>query len=268
MVRSGQPSATTSRDDLRRFTLAALGLWALWSLATWVFEGRIDTLLRPDAILDRIIYVIVTNIVIGLGGGALLIRWITRQSAVRPEDLGFGPLLRTLVWLPLAVLLGLALYFAQGAPTTDPMVMANIYAQVLVVSIAEVLVCWCLVAGVSAHVLPGPKWVSITLAAIVASALFGLYHYAHSPPFNTFPMVALLSGVGLMTGAMFFLSQDIYATAVFHNFLAVFGVASAVKANDQIAAYQTLQLPLFGMALTGILVLAAADVLVIRHKAK
>ena len=47
-------------------------------------------------------------------------------------------------------------------------------------------------------------------------------------------MVALLTGVGFVTSAFFFLSRDIYATIVFHNFLGVFGVAQALAASGRL----------------------------------
>lgn len=34
------------------------------------------------------------------------------------------------------------------------------------------------------------------VAAIVASVLFGVYHFAHSPPFNTVDLVVLLTAIG------------------------------------------------------------------------
>lgn len=252
--------------DRIKLVLTAFGLWAIWTLVTWVFEGRVETLLRPDAILDRLLYIGVANILIGIVGSAFLVSRIVRRSQIRRERLGFGSAFRTLIWVPIGVALGLALYFIQGAPTKDPIVILNIYAQVLVVSIAEVLVCWAVVAGVLAQATTITKWVSIPLAAFIASALFGLYHFAHSPPFNTIEMVSLLTVVGFTTGAFFFLSRDIYATAVFHNFLAVFGVASALAANDQLAEYQTIQIPLFGMSLVAIVILMLADTFLVRHK--
>ena len=42
-------------------------------------------------------------------------------------------------------LLGFVFYAVQGPPTFDPVVIANAFAQVLVVSAAEILVCWALV---------------------------------------------------------------------------------------------------------------------------
>ena len=87
------------------------------------------------------------------------------------------------------------------------------------------VVCWALIGAVTEAFLSARgRAVALVGSAVAASVLFGLYHYAHSAPFNTLPMVALLTAVGLVTSAFFLVSRDIYATAVFHNFLGVFGV--------------------------------------------
>jgi hypothetical protein len=49
--------------------------------------------------------------------------------------------------------LGLGLYAALGAPTLDPVVLANAFAQVLVVSVAEVMVRWAAVGSTMEAVL-------------------------------------------------------------------------------------------------------------------
>ena len=38
----------------RNAVVAALALYLVWALATWFLEGRIETLLRPEAIADRL----------------------------------------------------------------------------------------------------------------------------------------------------------------------------------------------------------------------
>jgi len=43
-----------------------------------------------------------------------------------------------------------------------------------------------------------------------------------------------------MTGAFIFLSRDVCATAVFHDLLAVFGVVTALAADDRLTTYQKL----------------------------
>ena len=90
---------------------------------------------------------------------------------------------------------------------------------------------------------------AIVLSAVLASVLFGVYHYAHSAPFNTAQMVLLLSVVGLATSAFFFVSRDIAGTIVFHNFLGTFGVVQALSAANALSTLEQLQPPLIVTAL-------------------
>jgi hypothetical protein len=70
---------------------------------------------------------------------------------------------------------GLTVYVLQGAPSLDPIVVANAFSQVLVVSAAEVVVCWAVVgAAVEAVLRSRGRAVSIIGAALVASTLLGL----------------------------------------------------------------------------------------------
>jgi hypothetical protein len=89
----------------------------------------------------------------------------------------------------------------SGAPSWDPIILINAYAQVFVVSVAEVVVCWALIGSTfEASLMRFGRVVSIPGAALIASMAFGIYHYAHSAPFNTHGMVLLWIGVGLITG--------------------------------------------------------------------
>ena len=47
------------------------------------------------------------------------------------------------------MVLGFAFYALQGAPSWNPTVLFNAYAQVLVGSVAEFLVCWAVIGSVS-----------------------------------------------------------------------------------------------------------------------
>lgn len=76
---------------------------------------------------------------------------------------------------------------------------------------------------------------------LVASGLFGVYHLAHSPPFNVPSMALFLSVVGLATGAVFFLGRDVWGTMVFHNLLALTGVLGALAAEGRPGDYETLR---------------------------
>jgi hypothetical protein len=100
------------------------------------------------------------------------------------------------------------------------------------------------------------------VAALVASGLFGLYHFAHSPPFDTWPMVGLLSIVGLATGAFFFVSRDLLGTVLFHNFLGTFGVVQALAGAGAVATLEQWQPPLLFTAALTLAVVAAGYALI------
>ena len=63
----------------------------------------------------------------------------------------------------------------------------------------------------------GSAFVSAGIAVVSAALAFGVYHFAHSPPFNTPAMVLLLSGVGVTTAIFFFVGGDLHSTIVLHN---------------------------------------------------
>jgi hypothetical protein len=73
----------------------------------------------------------------------------------------------------------------------NPLVITNVFSQTLPGSIAEVIVCWSVV-GVSLESLLKNKFgniVSIILCIAVSTVFFGVYHFAHSSPFNQINIV-------------------------------------------------------------------------------
>jgi hypothetical protein len=100
----------------------------------------------------------------------------------------------------------------------------------------------------------------------MSSILFGLYHYAHSPPFNTTGMVLFLSFIGLFTGLFFFISRNVYATIVFHNFFGIKGVLQALDKADKLSGFEFIQLPLLITALIAVTILILMHVFVLKSK--
>ena len=99
------------------------------------------------------------------------------------------------------------------------------------------------------------------LAAVIASVFFGVYHFAHSPPFNTIPLVVILSAVGLVTSVFFFVSRDVYGTIAFHNFSGILGVIRALDTSGTLSVFERPIIPLLVMAVVAIALLIAAHVL-------
>ena len=252
-----------------RILLSAVAFYFVWVVATWFFEGRIDTLLRPDAVGARIAYAFLANLLLGVAGGLALLWVWRRQGLERSGVLGFPGGRRTVISMIVGVVLGLVFYFVQGAPSLNPTVIVNAYAQVFVVSAAEIVVCWAVVATAVVLNLPGLRPATAELiAAVIASLLFGLYHYAHSAPFNTLPMVAFLSLIGLGTSAFFFISRDLAGTVLFHNFLGTYGVVRALVAAKALGPMNALQIPLLGTAGLTLIIIGAGYVLIRRAPAQ
>ena len=229
--------------------LTALAFYGVWTAATWLLEGRTLVLLRPEAVGERIVYVVIANLLIGTFAAL----WL--HTKLQGDASAQTPRRRALA-LGGGFLAGAGLYVAQGAPTLDPIVVLNGFLQVLPVSTAEVLVCW-LVLGSQIQVRIarfGPRWGNMA-GALVSSVAFGLYHIAHSPPFDSWGMIALLTGVGLLTSLFYALSRDIFGAIVFHNFLALYGVLQALIAAGHEATFETLQWPLLFMAIVSLMVL-------------
>jgi hypothetical protein len=101
----------------------------------------------------------------------------------------------------------------------------------------------------------------VILAALIASVLFGVYHFAHSPPFNTVGTVVFLSVIGLVTSVFFFVSRDVYGTIAFHNFQGTFGVIGALEASGNLASFVRPVIPLLVMAVVAIAVLITVHLL-------
>jgi hypothetical protein len=234
----------------RRAAALSLGLYLLWVAATYLLEGRLELLQRPDP-LGRARYAVVANVVIGTVLAGWLLRHLIGCGLVSRQQVGFRSGRRTAAALLLAAGLGLAIFLAQGPPRREPLVLFNVFAQVLPTSIAEILVCWA-VLGVVGEALTraGGRAVSLAVGAVTAAVLFGVYHFAHSAPFNQPPVVVFLTLIGLLTSLVFFFGRDLYAAVVVHNVLALIGLVNS-------APLEAFRQPLYPLYLLALLALAA-----------
>lgn len=206
----------------------SLLLFLVWTAATYLLEGRIG-LLRQPTLIGRWIYVVVANILIGTVAAAWVLRSLLISGLVTLEQLGFRPPGRTLFAVVIAAVVGVGIFLLQKPVSLEPVVLLNAFAQVLQTSIAEVLVCWVAV-GTSVEALTRGKSrvISLLVAILATDLLFGIYHFAHSAPFNQPQVAFLLMIPGLATSLVYFLGRDVYATVLFHNYLGMTGVMRSV----------------------------------------
>ena len=256
------------RESRARLVMMAALLYLAWVAATYVLEGLPRTLLRPEATVLRAVYALVANITVGLGGSAIVLVWLTRRHPASAAA-GFGRARRAVVGALAGATLGGVAYWVQAPPPRPPVVLINAFAQVITVSAAEVVVCWSVTAAVIAG---AHRTLSASRARLLAlgpgAVLFGFYHVAHSPPFNSAAMIGLLTGVGIVTGVFYVVSGDIHGTVVFHNFLALFGVLDTIERAGRSAHFTHLQAPLVVMALATLVVMLALHGAVRRTSAR
>lgn len=255
-------TATNGRGTIALAVSLSTFVYLAWVIATYLLEGRIETLLRPEATLARFFYALVANLLIGVAGAVWVLRFLSRLGVLSPQRAGFGRLQHALTSVLVGGALGFIFYAVQGPPTFDPMVMANAFAQVLVVSVAEIVVCWAVVGTVAEALLRGRgRLVSLLGASLVASILFGVYHFAHSPPFDTPGFVLFLTAIGFVTSLFFFTFRDVYGTIIFHNFFGILGVIQALEASGELASFERPVPPLLVMAVVAVALLVATHVL-------
>ncbi len=252
-------------DQVRRSDLfAPLSIYLLWTIGTYLLEGRINLLQEPTP-AGRTIYILVTNIIIG----TVIALWILgsriRSGALNEKQIGAQPAKRTIAVSLVAVMLGFGFFLLQKPVSLNPLVVWNVFSQVLPVTIAEVVVCWAAIGGtVEAVARPKGRALAIIAGIIAADILFGVYHFAHSAPFNQVNMVLFLMMPGLLTSLVFFIGRDLYATILFHNFL---GMAGVLQNVDMTLFSHPLYLFYILMA-TSLVCLISGDIAYIRRSIK
>lgn len=264
LVKGGYNVNARSGASIGRVLGLSFLLYLLWCLATWFFEGRISLLQQPTP-LGRAVYVIIANILIGIFATAWLMRSSLAQGFTSLDEIGFRSLRRTLVAVVLALIGGFALFVLLGPPSLEPLVVWNGFAQTLPVTIAELLVCWVAIgANTEAATRSRGRIVSIVLAIIAADVAFGVYHFAHSAPFNQWGMVLFLMVIGLFTSLVYFLTRDVYAAIIVHNFLGMKGVMGSID----LAILRQPLIPLYSLVALSVVALVAVHIWLRRQATK
>ncbi|RPH34991.1 hypothetical protein EHM92_07025 [bacterium] len=209
--------------------LWSVAVYSLWTVATYLLENRMNLYQRPT-VAGRYTYVLVANVALGTIGAVWVIRSLLRSGFLTPKDVGFRSVGRIAISILVAFAAGIIyVWFLQ--PASVPfLVTLNGCAQVLPVSIAEIVVCWALLGATFESLAKSKgKVVSVAAGILAASFFFSLYHIGHSAPFNQINMMLFLLVPGLITSLFWFVSRELYATILFHNFQGILGVIGNLK---------------------------------------
>jgi len=238
--------------------IIAIGLYLVWISATYLLEGRIELLHHNDP-FGRVVYTVIANMAVGTVIAFLPIKiaMSSKKGFVTLKQIGFRSIKYTVALIVIAGSIGFILFLIQQPASLNPIIIFNVFSQTLPGSIAEIMVCWTVV-GMFMESLSKDrfgKYGSIVLGIVVSTVLFGVYHFAHSSPFNQPNAVIFLMLPGILTSIVYFVGRSVYATMVFHNFQALFGV----MASAQTTYLLNLQYPVLILAVVSVLSLIASS---------
>jgi uncharacterized membrane protein YwzB len=90
-----------------RLITIAIAIYLVWILATYLMEGRINLLQKPNP-FGRLIYAVIANMIIGTAIAIWLLKPPLLQRFVNPKQLGFqSQVKRVIVAIVIATLIGL-----------------------------------------------------------------------------------------------------------------------------------------------------------------
>lgn len=259
-----QSTAGTERLS-PRMAVVAVGLWLVWTVVTWLLEGRARTALRPAAVEEGVRFVLLAHLLIGVVGGAFVMRRL-RGAGIGLTEMGVHSPVRSAWSIPAAIVLGIGAMLVVDLPTSDPNAVLNALASSIAAAAAEVVVCWAVIGGV-AEALTKQRGVlaSRLVHLVVSSVAYAAYHVAHSPPYAEPVHLVVLAVVGLGTGLFFLTTRDVYGTVILHASLAVYGVLEAVREVGQLDALGEPNPVAWSAAAGALVLLVAVDRWLIRN---
>ena len=262
-----------------KLIIFSISVYIVWVFATYILEGGINLLHTNDP-LGRVAYTIIANILIGTVVGFILLKLFVRSNFVTQKQLGFQSSRRILILVAVAAIAGFLLFSIEASVSLNPVVIVNVFSQTLPTSIAEVVVCWMVVGTVfeslaqrkmdkkddnTIRKIPGnvrtTSILSVIIASLVSIVVFGVYHFAHSPPFNQLNMVIFLMIPAILTSIFYFVGQEVYSTIIIHNILALIGVSGSI---DPTPLAHPLY-PAMTLALVSVIVLITLDLFLVRR---
>jgi len=180
---------------------------------------------------------------------ALALRWLSRNGAIR-DNLPINGGDAALLGISLVVGFCLIALALRGQLRQELRHSLRLFAALFAVSLAEVLVFLSILFNLAEEVagsLLHPPWASVA-AAIVSSALFGLYHFTHSPPWNTWALAARLFIVWLFVCLAYVLTRDAWAATIIDTSFATIGfVRNRVTTLDAMPTMTALALDALGI---------------------
>lgn len=203
------------------------------------------------------VYPLAVILLAGTVAPLLVARWLTRSGWIKgdlPIDGRDAPVLG----LALVVGLGLIALALRGPRASELPHILRLFVALFAVSLAEVLVFLSLLFAVMealAGSTLGSPWATVA-AATGSSVAFGLYHFTHAPPWNSWARAAPLVVVWLFVCLAYVLTRDAWVAAVVNSSFATIGfVRYRVRTLDDMRIATALALD--ALSIAGVVIVVA-----------
>jgi membrane protease YdiL (CAAX protease family) len=114
-----------------KFIITAIAIYLVWILATYLLEGRIHLLQKPNP-LGRLIYAVIANMILGTVIAIWLLKPPIFQRFVTLKQLGFqSSVRRIIITFVVAGLIGFTLFVIQKPASLNTIVILNVFSQTL-----------------------------------------------------------------------------------------------------------------------------------------
>ena len=172
----------------------------------------------------RLLYPLAVVFLAGTLVPALSVRWLTRGGWIR-ADAPFSGGRAAVLGISLVVGCCLIVLALRGQLRGELRRAVRLFIALFAVSLAEVLVFLVILFNLTEVVLAPlfhPLW-GLVAAAVVCSALFGLYHFTHPAPWNNWAQAARLSVVWFFVCLAYVLTRDVWAATIIDTSFATIG---------------------------------------------
>ncbi len=127
MGRNVSSEEAIPKSNATEAVLWSIALYGIWTLATYLLEGRTNLLQQPT-VAGRYGYVLIADVLFGTIGGVWVIRSSVNSGVQRLTQVGFRQHSRTAFISAIAFMLGMAYLILRRPAAWSPLVILNGYA--------------------------------------------------------------------------------------------------------------------------------------------
>jgi hypothetical protein len=215
-------SDTPSEGHPARVSVRVL-IIPLLIFGAWVVErsflGGSVFIFRDEDLGKWVAFTAISEILVGILVTGFALRTALREGWVTCIQIGVQFTKTSMIGIFTAGSLGIALFFLPGWGKVAPSTAFHLFFVLLPLATGEVMVCWALLGTHIETILVYKGTFTAALISQIAAVVFSGIPYCAGIPLAQAPAVVFpVLLAGLLTGCVFLIFRDIYATITIHIF--------------------------------------------------